>query len=102
MDTIQYITPDFTITVTLKKVTAVITLNDGLDGEPEPEDITNTSLGRLLSLHAAGLFGYADAPTLGRAEPIPVCGQPTGNGTSCQKPATMKHRKGMVCPEHFT
>ena len=99
MDTI-HITPDFTITVTPTKVMAVITLDDDMDYEPE--DITNSSLGRLLSLHAAGVFGYADAPTLGLAEPIPVCGQPTGSGTSCQKPATMKHRKGMVCPEHFT
>ena len=100
MDTIQYLTRDFTITVTPTKVVAVITLDDGMDYEPE--DITNTSLGRLLSLHAAGVFGYADAPTLGPAKPIPVCGQLTGNGTPCQKPATMKHRKGMVCPEHFT
>ena len=100
MDTIQYITRDFTITVTPTKVVAVITLDDGMDYASE--DITNTSLGRLLSLRAAGVFGYADAPTLGLAGPIPVCGQPTGNGTSCQKPATMKHRKGMVCPEHFT
>jgi hypothetical protein len=100
MDTIQYITPDFTITVTLTNVVAVITLDDGMDYESK--DITHTSLGKLLSLHAAGLFGYADAPTLGLEEPIPVCGQPTGNGTVCQKPATMKHRKGTVCPEHFT
>ena len=56
MDTIQYITEDFTITVSAKKVEAVI--NPEEEGmEYRPVDITNTSLGKLLLREAAPVFG---------------------------------------------
>lgn len=56
MDTIQYITEDFTITVDWKTVTAVI--NPEEEGmEYRPVDITNTSLGKLLLREAASVLG---------------------------------------------
>ena len=56
MNTIQYITPDFTITVTPKTVTAVINAEeDGM--EYRPVDITDTSLGKLLLREAASVLG---------------------------------------------
>jgi len=58
MDTIQYITPDFTITVTPKTVTAVINAEeDGM--EWRPVDITNTSLGKLLWAQCREKFAAA-------------------------------------------
>lgn len=55
MDTIQYITPDFTITVTPSKVTYQLA-DDILPAEAVPVDITNTSLGELLMTGAAQHF----------------------------------------------
>jgi hypothetical protein len=55
MDTIQYITPDFTITVTPSKVTYQLA-DDILPAEAVPVDITNTSLGELLMTAAAQHF----------------------------------------------
>ena len=120
MDAIQYITPDFTITVTGKKVTAQ--LADGiLPAEARLVDITNTSLGKLLLLHAAGLFGYADSGAMHDAEgkitgykfsdgtgvdieePELICGQYSGGVGEkiCRNPATVRRSDGfMVCPDH--
>jgi hypothetical protein len=55
MDTIQYITEDFTITVTPSKVTYQLA-DDILPAEAVPVDITNTSLGELLMTQAAQHF----------------------------------------------
>lgn len=50
MDAVQYITPDFTITVHRDgKVTARVTV----EGDWTPEDITNTALGQALGLICA-------------------------------------------------
>lgn len=59
MDAIQYITPDFIITVTARKVTAQLNA-DLLPAEAVAEDITKTTLGRLLLAQAIQHFADAD------------------------------------------
>jgi hypothetical protein len=61
MDTIQYVTPDFTITVTPKKVTAQLA-DDILPAEGAHVDITNTPLGKLLLFTSAHHFANAVHP----------------------------------------
>jgi len=61
MDTIQYITPDFTITVTPSNLTYQLA-DDIFPAEAVPVDITNTSLGELLLFTSAHHFANAVHP----------------------------------------